>query len=105
MEPTFTINQATTTITRNENENNSTRSRMWGLFRAPTTGNYTFFLTSDDGAEVFLSNSTNPQFMKGIIYFYSYLDVRQYYFYASSVSAPIPLVANQSYYFEIWHSQ
>ena len=103
--PTFTINQATTTITRNENENNSTRSRMWGLFRAPTTGNYTFFLSSDDGAQVFLSNSTNPQFVKRIINFGSYLYVKQYYLYASSVSAPIPLVANQSYYFEIWHYQ
>ena len=34
--------------------------RIYGYFRAPTTGNYTFYMVSDDQAQLWLSSGTDP---------------------------------------------
>ena len=36
------------------------KSRMFGFFIAPVTGLYTFYISIDDNAEVYLSTDSNP---------------------------------------------
>jgi hypothetical protein len=42
------------------NAGNDYGVRLWGFFIPPTNGNYTFYVRSDDHAEVFLSKDHNP---------------------------------------------
>src|SRR5258708_5874043 len=43
-----------------ENVDDSYGSRVVGYVHAPTTGNYTFWIASDDASELWLSTSDDP---------------------------------------------
>ena len=80
---------------------------MVGLFRAPRTGDYQFYLTSDDHARVWLSTDSDPA-NKGdpLIQFDTHTSYRNWMlFYDSNKSEMRSLTAGNFYYMEIWHAQ
>ena len=69
-------------------------------FKAPYTGNYRFYLTSNEDSELYLSNvanSNNTSYLNKIAYQYNIGPYRIPYFYAGQISSYIPLVAGQFY--------
>lgn len=80
-------------------DNYGTRTRAWLI--PPTTGAYTFWLASDDSGGLWLSTNSDPATKTRIAYVTGYTSDMQWNKYASQQSAPISLVAGQSYYIEI----
>ncbi len=94
--------------------------RISGWFKAPTSGNYTFYVASDDDADVFLSTDSNPANKRLIVQQYDWSGYRKYTTggnveqkcsdtWQADVALPvspapyasgIPLVADNLYYFE-----
>jgi hypothetical protein len=75
-------------------------SVMRGYLIPPQSGNYTFWIASDDGGELWLSSSTNPASMGLIASVNGYTSPRQWTKYASQQSALRTLTAGQGYYIE-----
>ena len=77
--------------------------RISGWIVPPATGNYTFWVASDDSSRVWLSTDhtlENAQFLCGLEGWSSYL---QWDRYPSQQSLPVPLSAGQAYWIEaIW---
>ncbi|HMJ88214.1 MAG TPA: lamin tail domain-containing protein, partial [Candidatus Acidoferrum sp.] len=74
--------------------------RMRALVTAPATGNYIFWIASDDNGELWLStdeSSTNRQFIAAVK---SNASSRQWTKETNQMSLPIPLIAGQRYYME-----
>jgi transglutaminase/protease-like cytokinesis protein 3 len=93
----------TTLITSMEgvtNQANEYGSRIVGYLCAPETGSYTFWMTSDNQGELWLSTNDQPANVQKI----AYVDVstlpRAWNSYSSQKSAPVNLVKGQSYYIE-----
>lgn len=91
--------------------------RVSGWFKAPTTGNYTWYLASDDDCDLFLSTDSNPANKRMIAQQISWCGFRKYTtgndilekcsdtwtaepFGVPPYSLGIPLVADQLYYLE-----
>ena len=72
--------------------------RMHGYITAPVTGNYTFWLATDDGGALFLSTDEDPAHVTQIASIADWAGVREWNKFPSQQSAPIPLVAGRSYY-------
>lgn len=78
-------------------------SRLSGYIIAPRSGPYTFYLSSDDSAELRLSPTAAPAAAVAIAS--STSGSIGSYRNASQVSAPINLVAGQRYYIEVLHKE
>lgn len=83
------------------------KQKMVGLFRAPRSGEYRFYVTSDDASRVWLStddsadNAGDP-----IIDFHSHSSFRNDMILREDTrSEPQTLVADTYYYIEIWHAE
>ena len=76
-------------------------SRIKGLLLPPVTGNYTFWIASDDYSELWLSTDEDPIHAELLCFVYGYVSGRQWDMYSSQESPPIWLVAGQAYYFEV----
>jgi hypothetical protein len=77
-----------------------------GFFKAIYTGKYTFFVTSDDASQVWLSTDDTPANKEKIIDFTSYTAYNDYLsLYEKTKSAEKVLTAGNYYYFEIYHVQ
>jgi hypothetical protein len=74
-------------------------ARMRGFVHAPVTGPYTFWISSDDGSELFLSSDDSP-LKKRSIASSPTGGIRDWTRAPSCKSAPIPLVAGKRYYIE-----
>lgn len=74
--------------------------RISGYVIAPQTGNYTFWIASDDQSELNLSSDENPANKTNIAFVSGYTDSREWNRFASQQSAPIPLVAGRRYFIE-----
>jgi hypothetical protein len=74
-----------------------------GFIVPKTTGNHIFTITGDDDTELWLSLDDNPATKRKIAGFKGYTTPTQYTKYAGQKSAPIALVAGQSYYLEVLH--
>jgi len=76
-------------------------SRMKGWLIPPVTGNYTFWIASDDLSELWLSTDDDPANMELVCY--ETIPVSPRYWDASpkQKSSPIWLVAGQSYYYQV----
>jgi regulation of enolase protein 1 (concanavalin A-like superfamily) len=72
--------------------------RVHGYVIAPTTGNYTFWISSDDASTLYLSTDENPVNVRQIAYVSSWTASREWTKEANQQSAPVALVANQKYY-------
>lgn len=80
-------------------------ARVRGYICAPSTGNYIFWIASNDNSELWLSTDNNPANKVMIASVTGYTTPRQWTKYASQQSANIPLVAGQQYYIEALHKQ
>jgi regulation of enolase protein 1 (concanavalin A-like superfamily) len=72
--------------------------RMHGYIVPPVTGNYTFWIASDDGGELWLSTDQNPLNQKLIANVAGWTNAREWTREANQRSAPIALEASRVYY-------
>jgi len=72
--------------------------RMHGYVIPPVTGNYTFWIASDDGGALFLSKDENPATAVQIAYVASWTSSREWGREPNQQSAPIRLEAGRGYY-------
>ncbi len=76
-----------------------------GWIVPPTTGDYVFWLASDDSSALFLSPDADPansQLVASVSGWTSYQDWTKY---GSQMSSPIPLVEKTPYYFEVFQRE
>lgn len=74
--------------------------RMRAFLTPSTSGNYTFWVSGDDGFELWLSTNDSPANKVKIGSSVNATNPQQWTKYASQKSAEIPLVAGQRYYIE-----
>ena len=76
-------------------------TRLRGYIKAPVTGNYIFWIASDDNSELWLSTiNDNPVNKVNIASVPEYTDSRQWDKFPSQKSVAIPLQVNTRYYVE-----
>ena len=76
--------------------------RMWGWLVPPVTGNYTFWIASDENGELWLSINDDPTNKVRACYAPTSVGHnRDWYLYPQQQSTLIPLDAGQAYYFEV----
>jgi hypothetical protein len=84
---------------------NNYGSRMRAYICVPLTGNYTFWISSDDNSQLWLSTDESPSNKKLIASVTGATPFRSYEKYASQKSVPIALVGGQKYYIEALHKE
>ncbi len=81
-------------------------SRIRGTVTPPSSGDYTFFIASDDASQLKFSRTTNAATATVIASLSSWVSAGVYTQYTSQVSAPqTNLVAGQAYYIEALHKE
>jgi len=73
-------------------------ARIEAWLYVPATGDYTFWLATDDSGELWLSTDDDPSSIERIARIPGYSDVDEWTKFASQKSAPVPLVAGERYY-------
>jgi Chitobiase/beta-hexosaminidase C-terminal domain/Secretion system C-terminal sorting domain/PA14 domain/Fn3 associated/CotH kinase protein len=91
--------------TTNQAENFGARYR--GYICAPESGNYTFYIASDDGGELWLSTDANPANKRKIAFMpnCSWTTSRNWGAFVEQKSVSIALVAGQKYYVEALYKE
>ena len=89
-----------TNFTTSENLNNF-YIRIRGYLLPPTTGDYVFFITSDDEGELLLSSDASPEHAQRIDHGLLSGGVDDWSRYANEKPKPISLIAGQRYYIEM----
>jgi ELWxxDGT repeat protein len=79
--------------------------RVNGYICPPATGNYTFWIASNDHSELWLSTDEDPSHKVRIAFIEGATSPRQWDKFVSQKSAPINLVTGHSYYIEALHKQ
>ncbi|HBR93734.1 MAG TPA: hypothetical protein DEA90_06180 [Opitutae bacterium] len=79
--------------------------RINGTITAPVTGQYTFWVSGDARVEFWLSSDHTPFGKKLIAQLKEATGFQQWTEYASQVSMSVELLAGQSYYFELLHTE
>jgi regulation of enolase protein 1 (concanavalin A-like superfamily) len=74
--------------------------QLQGILIPPTTGEYTFYVYSDDGSLLYLSSDDQPANKVVIAGFDGWTNEREYTKYPGQKSAPITLQAGTRYYIE-----
>jgi hypothetical protein len=85
------------------NWNNNYGARIRGLIHPPVTGNYIFYIASDDQSELWLSTDDKPANKAKIAWVSGYTNSRQWDKYPEQQSAAIYLEAGRRYYIEGLH--
>ncbi|MES2732167.1 MAG: Ig-like domain-containing protein [Bacteroidota bacterium] len=81
-------------------------ARYRGYVCVPTTGNYTFWIASDNDGELWLSTDANPANRRRIAYIQNgFAYITDWTKYASQKSVLISLVAGKKYYIEALHKE
>jgi len=80
-------------------------ARIRGFLVPPQSGNYTFWIASDDSSELWLSSSENPAGKTKIAYVAGFVPRGRWREQPSQKSSPITLKARHPYYFEVLHKQ
>lgn len=80
-------------------------TRVSGFVCVPVTGAYTFWISSNDNSELWLSTDSNPANKNMIAYVNGHTNVRQWDKFTNQRSAPIHLVEGQQYYIEALHKE
>ncbi len=104
--PLNTAPTLSTTLTSLEspvNAGDNFGERIRGYLCAPETGAYTFYVSSDDHSELWLSTSADPAGKVKIASVSGWNTPKEWAKYASQKSAPVTLAAGQQYYFEVLH--
>lgn len=74
--------------------------RLRALIKAPVSGNYTFWIASDDASDLYLSTDASPASKTRIAYVAAWTASRNWTAEANQQSGPRALVAGQTYYIE-----
>ncbi|HLP76569.1 MAG TPA: lamin tail domain-containing protein, partial [Candidatus Paceibacterota bacterium] len=82
------------------NANDTYGQRLRAVITAPETGDYTFWIASDDGGELFVSTDSTPENRRLVAWVSLWTNSRQWTKEPNQQSSPIPLVAGQRYYIE-----
>ncbi len=101
--PTFTDTLASFEAPSNWADNYGTRVR--GYITAPVTGNYRFWIASDNASELWLSTSSNPANKQRIARVTGQTNSRQWTKESNQRSAAISLVQGRIYYVEALHKE
>lgn len=88
-------------ITQAANNKNNYGVRIRGFICPAVSGNYHFYISSDDYSELWLSPSGDPGTKNKIAFVNGFTGFNQWNKYTSQKSIPITLVAGQSYYIEV----
>jgi signal transduction histidine kinase len=82
-------------------------TRMRGYLHPPVTGEYTFWIASDNSSQLWLSSSDDPRKAQRIAFIsrYSWVAPREWSHFPSQRSETIFLKAGQSYYIEALQEQ
>ena len=79
--------------------------RIRGYIIPPVTGNYTFFIASDDYSKLWLSTNDLSSSKNMIAWVNGYTNSQDWYKYESQTSDPVALTAGVRYYVEILHKE
>lgn len=79
--------------------------RIRGFICPPATGNYVFWIASDDNSELWLSQDDNPLNKQKIASVSGYTSSLQWTKYPTQQSAPKNLIAGGKYYIEVLHKE
>ena len=74
--------------------------RLRAFITPPVTGNYTFWIASDDNGELFVSSDDTPQNKQLVASVSVWTNPREWTKYPEQQSASIPLIGGQRYYIE-----
>lgn len=80
-------------------------TRMTALLIPPASGDYTFWVASDDNGELWLSTDRSDKNKSMIASVSGWAGPREWSKFSSQQSAIIPLVAGQPYYIEVRHKE
>jgi hypothetical protein len=80
-------------------------TRIRGYVVPPTTGSYTFWISSDDNSELWLSTSADPAGKALIASVTGYTNSREWTKFSSQQSIARTLTAGQKYYIEVLHKE
>ena len=89
---------------------NTYGQRIVGYIVAPATGEYTFYISSDDGSRLFLSSDTNPVDTDPVLgnqiaEVIGWTNPDDWVAEEGQTSAPVSLTAGQYYYVEVLHKE
>jgi len=87
------------------NLGNNYGARVRGYICAPATGDYIFYLASDDQSELWLSTNEDPANIRRIAYVEGFVGFRSYFANLTQRSAAIHLVKGAKYYVETVHKE
>ena len=79
--------------------------RVHGYLVPPVTGNYTFWIASDDNGELYLSTDNTPARQRLIASVPEWTASREWEKFAEQKSVSIRLVAGQAYYIQALHKE
>ena len=82
------------------NEADNYGQRMRGYLAAPVTGNYTFWISSDDGSTLYLSTDESTANKRAIASVSAWTASREWTKEPNQASALVPLTAGKRYYIE-----
>src|SRR5690606_24815580 len=80
-------------------------SRIRGYICPPETGNYVFYISSNDHSELWLSTNADPSNKVRIAWVMGSTGARQWTKFASQQSLPVMLTQGETYYIEAIHKQ
>lgn len=80
-------------------------ARVRGYLHPPASGNYLFWIASDDAGELWMSEDENPANKRRICFVDPWTPPREWTWQPSQQSPPISLQAGRSYYIEALHKQ
>jgi chitodextrinase len=80
-------------------------ARVSGYICVPATGAYTFWISSNDHSELWLSTDEDPGKKVRIAFVDKYTNVRQWDKYTTQQSSPVQLVQGRRYYIEALHKE
>ena len=80
-------------------------ARLYGFLIPPVTGNYTFWIASDDYSELWLSSDSDAANVSKIAYINGYTSYQEWNKYSSQESSSVYLEAGVPYYVEVLHKE
>jgi ELWxxDGT repeat protein len=80
-------------------------ARIRGYICPPTDGEYTFYISSDDHSELWLSTDADPANKRKIAYVFGATGRRVFTKYPTQTSVKIYLQRNKKYYVEVLHKE
>lgn len=94
-----------TSVNSGQNVGDNLGHRVYGYVVPPTTGDYTFWIASDDNSQLLLSSDINPANAVMIANVSGYTGYQAWDANSSQKSVTIPLIGGRAYYVEVLHKE